>query len=94
MSAFALVTGRPRESERRSPSAWPPTATASSSSDGGKTGMSAEDVVTAALSGIERGEVVIAPGVEDYSLPKVVFGADLAAFHGRRPHLASRSLAG
>lgn len=52
--------------------------------------MSAGDVVTATLSGIELGEVVIAPGVEDYSLLDAVFGADLAAFHGQSPHLASR----
>lgn len=55
--------------------------------------MSAEDVVTAALSGIELGEVVSAPGVENYSLLDAVFGADLAAFHGQNPQLASRYLA-
>ena len=55
--------------------------------------MSAEDVVTAALAGIARGEVVSAPGVEDYSLLRAVFGADLAAFHGQSPQLASRYLA-
>jgi uncharacterized protein len=52
--------------------------------------MSAADVVTAALAGIGLGEVVIAPGVEDYSLLEAVFGADLAAFGGQSPHLASR----
>ena len=52
--------------------------------------MSADDVVTAALMGIELGEVVIAPGVEDYSLLQAAFGADLVAFHGQRPQLASR----
>jgi uncharacterized protein len=52
--------------------------------------MSAEDVVTAALAGISLGEVVSAPGVEDYRLLKAVFGADLAAFAGQSPHLASR----
>ncbi|MGH7290674.1 MAG: SDR family NAD(P)-dependent oxidoreductase [Myxococcota bacterium] len=52
--------------------------------------MSAEDVVSATLSGIERGEVVSAPGVEDYSLLEAVASADLAAFHGQSPHLASR----
>jgi len=52
--------------------------------------MSAEEVVTAALAGIELGEVVSAPGVEDYSLLETVFDADLAAFAGQSPRLASR----
>lgn len=52
--------------------------------------MSAEDVVTAALRGIELGETVIAPGVEDVSLLGRVFDADLAAFGGQSPTLASR----
>ncbi|OMH34291.1 SDR family oxidoreductase [Tersicoccus sp. Bi-70] len=52
--------------------------------------MSADDVVTAALAGIELGETVIAPGVEDASLLGRVFDADLAAFHGQSPQLASR----
>jgi len=52
--------------------------------------MSASDVVTAALAGIERGEVVSAPGVEDDTLLDAVFAAELAAFHGQSPHLASR----
>ena len=52
--------------------------------------MSAADVVTAALTGIELGEVVIAPGVEDYSLLDTVFRADLAAFAGQSTELASR----
>jgi short-subunit dehydrogenase len=52
--------------------------------------MSAGDVATAALAGIRLGEVVIAPGVEDYSLLDAVFGADLAAFGGQSPQLASR----
>ncbi|MEH0108714.1 SDR family NAD(P)-dependent oxidoreductase [Tersicoccus sp. MR15.9] len=52
--------------------------------------MSAEDVVTAALVGIALGETVIAPGVEDASLLGRVFDADLAAFHGQSPQLASR----
>lgn len=55
--------------------------------------MSAADVVTAALAGIEQGEVVSAPGVEDDTLLDAVFGADLAAFHGQSPHLASRYVA-
>lgn len=56
--------------------------------------MSAEDVVTAALTGIELGEVVSAPGVEDYSLLQAVFDADLAAFGAQSPQLASRYRAG
>jgi uncharacterized protein len=52
--------------------------------------MSADDVVVAALAGIELGEVVSAPGVEDYSLLGAVFGADLAAFAAQSPQLASR----
>lgn len=52
--------------------------------------MSAEDVVTASLRGIELGEVVVAPGVEDYTLLQTVFAADLAAFNGQGPQLASR----
>lgn len=55
--------------------------------------MPAANVVTAALSGIALGEVVSAPGVEDYSLLDAVFHADLAAFHGQSPQLASRYLA-
>lgn len=52
--------------------------------------MSAEDVVGAALAGIALGEVVSAPGVEDYGLLEAVFGADLAAFSGQSTQLASR----
>ena len=52
--------------------------------------MSAEDVVTAALAGIALGEVVSAPGVEEYGLLDAVFGADLAAFGAQSPRLASR----
>lgn len=52
--------------------------------------MSAADVVTAALTGIELGEVIIAPGVEDHGLLTGVFAADLAAFHGQTSQLASR----
>ncbi|MGZ0146931.1 SDR family NAD(P)-dependent oxidoreductase [Kribbella sp. WER1] len=52
--------------------------------------MSAEDVVTASLRGLELGEVVTAPGVEDPSLLETVFTADLAAFGGQSPELASR----
>jgi len=52
--------------------------------------MSATDVVTAALRGIELGEVVIAPGVEDETLLASVFRAHLAAFKGQQPRLATR----
>jgi short-subunit dehydrogenase len=52
--------------------------------------MSAQDVVTASLRGLELGEVVCAPGVEDTGLLDTVFAADLAAFAGQSPQLASR----
>ncbi|MFF0340421.1 SDR family NAD(P)-dependent oxidoreductase [Kribbella sp. NPDC004875] len=52
--------------------------------------MSAADVVTAALRGLELGETVTAPGLEDSSLLDTVFAADLAAFGGQSPQLASR----
>lgn len=52
--------------------------------------MSAADVVTAALRGMELGEVVSAPGVEDPRLLDAVSRADLAAFAGQSPQLASR----
>lgn len=52
--------------------------------------MSAEDVVTASLRGLELGEVVCAPGVEDYRLLQSVFEADLAAFGGQSAQLAER----
>jgi short-subunit dehydrogenase len=52
--------------------------------------MSAQDVVTASLRGLELGEVVTAPGVEDAGLLDAVFTADLAAFGGQSTRLASR----
>ncbi len=52
--------------------------------------MSAEDVVTACRRGLQLGEVVTAPGVEDASLLVKVFEADLAAFGGQSPQLATR----
>lgn len=52
--------------------------------------MSAQDVVTASRRGLELGEVVTAPGVEDPSLLAAVFSAELAAFGGQSPHLATR----
>jgi short-subunit dehydrogenase len=56
--------------------------------------MSAEDVVTASLRGLELGEVVCAPGVEDAALLAAVSVADLAAFGAQRPELAARYRAG
>jgi short-subunit dehydrogenase len=52
--------------------------------------MSAQDVVTASLRGLELGEVVCAPGVEDASLLQAVFQADLAAFGAQSTELATR----
>lgn len=52
--------------------------------------MSAEDVVTASLRGLELGETVCAPGVEETGLLDAVFQADLAAFAAQTPELATR----
>lgn len=52
--------------------------------------MSAEDVVTASLKGLESGEVVCAPGVDQSELLDAVFSAELAAFACQSPALASR----
>jgi short-subunit dehydrogenase len=52
--------------------------------------MTPEDVVTASLRGLELDEVVCAPGVEDYGLLQSVFDADLSAFGGQSPQLATR----
>nr|BFD80879.1 SDR family NAD(P)-dependent oxidoreductase [Streptomyces sp. Xyl84] len=52
--------------------------------------MSAEDVVTAGLRGLELGEVVCAPGVEDSRLLRAVSEAQLAAFGAQSPRLAER----
>ena len=52
--------------------------------------MSADDVVTASLRGLELGEVVVAPGIEDTGLLDAVFAADLAAFGAQSPELATR----
>jgi len=52
--------------------------------------MTADDVVTASLRGLELGETVCAPGVEDASLLDAVFLADLVAFGGQSPQLATR----
>ncbi len=56
--------------------------------------MTAEDVVTGSLRGLDLGEVVCAPGVEDASLLQKVFDADLAAFSAQSPQLAQRYRAG
>jgi uncharacterized protein len=56
--------------------------------------MSADDVVTASLRGLELGEVVCAPGVGDAGLLEAVFEADLAAFGGQSPELAKRYQSG
>lgn len=52
--------------------------------------MQAADVVSAGLKGLELGEVVCAPGVEDASLLANVFDAERLAFGGQSPTLASR----
>ncbi|MGC3962185.1 MAG: SDR family NAD(P)-dependent oxidoreductase [Rhodocyclaceae bacterium] len=52
--------------------------------------MSAEDVVTASLRGLELGELVCAPGVERGDLLDTIFQADLAAFTAQSPQLATR----
>ncbi len=52
--------------------------------------MSAEEVVAASLRGLDLGEVVCAPGVENTALLDAVFSADLAAFGAQSPQLASR----
>jgi uncharacterized protein len=52
--------------------------------------MTADDVVAASLRGLELGETVCAPGVEDTSLLDAIFQADLAAFGAQSPELAKR----
>jgi short-subunit dehydrogenase len=52
--------------------------------------MSADDVVTASLRGLDLGEVVCAPGVERADLLQAVFEADLAAFGAQSTELARR----
>jgi short-subunit dehydrogenase len=52
--------------------------------------MSADDVVTASLRGLEIGEVLCAPGVEKSDLLDAVFKADLTAFAAQAPQLATR----
>lgn len=52
--------------------------------------MSAADVVTAGLRGLELGETVTAPGVEHDDLLRGVHTANLAAFGAQSPELATR----
>jgi hypothetical protein len=52
--------------------------------------MTADDVVTAGLRGLELGETVCAPSIEDASLLDAIFQADLAAFGAQSPELATR----
>ncbi|MFT3692921.1 MAG: SDR family NAD(P)-dependent oxidoreductase [Kofleriaceae bacterium] len=52
--------------------------------------MTPEDVVTASLAGLAKGEVVCAPGVENAALLETVYEAERAAFGGQSPALASR----
>lgn len=52
--------------------------------------MSASDVVTASLRGLELGEVVCAPGVDDTTFLDRVFGANLDAFGAQSTELAMR----
>jgi short-subunit dehydrogenase len=52
--------------------------------------MSADDVVTASLRGLDLGEIVVAPGMEDSGLLQAVFDAELAAFGAQSPQLAAR----
>lgn len=52
--------------------------------------MSAEDVVTASLRGLDLGEVICAPGVEQTELLDAVAASSMAAFAGQSPNLATR----
>jgi len=52
--------------------------------------MSADDVVTASLRGLELGEVLCAPGVERADLLDAVSNAHVAAFAAQSPQLAAR----
>lgn len=54
--------------------------------------MSAGDLVSGALRGLELGETVIAPGVEDDQLLHDVFTAHRAGFGGQSPAPARRAL--
>jgi len=52
--------------------------------------MSASDVVTASLRGLELGEVVCAPGVENQDVLAAAFTANFAAFTSQTTELATR----
>jgi len=53
--------------------------------------MSAEDVVQAALSALEKGEVACAPGLDDVSLWENLAASQLQVmFGGGKPQLAER----
>ncbi len=52
--------------------------------------MSADDVVSASLRGLQLGETVCAAGVDNASLLDAVFQADLSAFGAQSPELAER----
>lgn len=54
--------------------------------------MSAEEVVTASLKALDTGEVICAPGVEDVTLLGRALNANLQAFGGQSPKLATRYL--
>jgi uncharacterized protein len=56
--------------------------------------MTADDVVTASQRGLELGETICAPGIEEASLLDAVSRADLAAFGAQSPELATRYRAG
>lgn len=52
--------------------------------------MSADDVVTASLRGLDLGEVICAPGVDRRDLLDAIAQAQLAAFGAQSPQLAAR----
>jgi hypothetical protein len=52
--------------------------------------MSPDDMVTASLRGLELGEEVCAPSMEESDLLDAVFQADPAAFGAQAPELAAR----
>ena len=50
--------------------------------------MTADAVAAGSLRGLELGEVVCAPGVQDYTVLQPAFDADLVAFGAQSPTLA------
>jgi len=52
--------------------------------------MSADDVVSASLRGLELGEVVCAPGVENPDVLAAAFDGSLTAFTSQTTQLATR----